>query len=430
MQLFGDTPTSKTVTLDLRNGIDLGRVEQGQLSGFSPDGRFLAVTTRGTFVSVGPIRLWDLHVSKELAPVAKDWKRLGSICFSPDGKLIAAHDKKEGIGVWDALTGKQIMGFHPPTIFGNWVSFWFSPDSGALIYEHYGKNFPNDQIFNVRNVGATRDRTSFIGEPYLMQFSDTNKFATCLTVRGQRDRILLWEWKPDQPLNLLKDYRIAADHVAVSKELTEFVTANGDRVRVFQMADGQERMAFTDPDKVTHIQTIEYGADGKQLVVSSGGGSQLNWSTRSTVWNISGKRARQIGEFANEPATSIDGRWVAGARSETDVALLEAETGKTAGALTRKGDRSVTEFHRYNNMKIYPAVEFSANNRLAILRGLVSEDAKPFVRIHQLDPLRELGVIESCWQAQFGPDGLSLIGIGADDKLLHWKIRPVEKAKQ
>jgi WD40 repeat protein len=425
-------PAPEAAPLDLQGGTDLGRVEEGEMQGFSPDGRILAVTTRGTFQSVGPVRLWDLRSRKELAPVAVGWKKLEKIRFSPNSVLIAAHDKKEGMGVWDALTGKQVMAFRPKTIFENYVSFWFSPDSKALIYEHYGEKFPDDNTLNVRDIGAARDRASFTGQPYMLGLSANGRIATGTTARthDKRDRVLLWAWDEEKPPTLLKDFRVRVDQVAFSPDLASFATVDGADVRIVDMASGRERMAFADRNEVTHIQSVEFSSDGKLLIVNSGGGSQLDCKTRSTAWDISGRRARRVGEFASKPAVSPDeGLFLAGARTESDVALVETATGRSAGRLTRNGDLTASRFGTFNNMKIFPKVAFSPDGRLAVVFGLCDDNRTSIVRVHQINPLRELGMLESYWNVMFAPDGRSMVAATAEGLLRLWTIRPVDQRK-
>jgi len=430
-QAIAGGPASKPAPIDLRRAIELGRVEDGQIKGFSPDGRIVAVAARGKFVSVGPVRLWDLRSGKELTSVAVDWNRLDHVCFSPDSKLIGVYDKKHGIGVWDAMTSKQVMAFRPHTVYDNYVGFWFSPDSKALIYEHYGEKFPDDKTLNVRNLGAVQDRASFTGERYLMQFGPDGKFATFTTAvtRDKRDRVLVWEWKGEKSPVLVKDYRVLVDEVAVSSDLATFATAEGAEVRVMDLATGRERLNFTDESKETHIQAIKFSANGKLLIVNAGGGTKLSWKTRSTVWDISGRRVRRVSEFVEEPEVSGDGRYLAGAHSETDVSLVETATGKALGRLTQKGDVTSSHFGTYKNMKVYPRMELSPDGRLAVVLGLFDESRRSFTRIHQLDPLKELGVLESCWQARFAPDGKSMVTMTGTGQVRLWKITPAEDGK-
>lgn len=430
--LPADGPAVKPAPLDLRAGVEIGRAKDGRLAGFSPDGRTLAVTTEGTFESVGPIRLWDLRSGDELAAVGKDWKHILLVRFSPDGTRIGAYDKTEGIGVWEVRTGKRVMAFRPPTFYGNCVRFWFSPDSTAVVYEHYGEKFPDDQTFNVRDIGADRDRASFTGEPWMMGLSADGKIATGTTApdHRKRDRVLLWEWAGGKPPALRTEHRVRVDHVAFSPDLASFATVDGAAVRVQDMATGRERVAFTDADPGTHIQGVEFGPDGKVLILNGGGGTQLSWKTRSAVWDVSGGRARKVGEFAAEPAVSADGKWLIGAYDETDVRLVEVATGRAAGRLSQKGDVTASHFGTYNNHKVFPTARLSPDGRLAVVLGLhPGGRVSPAARAYRLDPLQEIGVLESCWRAEFAPDGRSLVSMNSDGRLRLWRIPPPTRDK-
>lgn len=439
VSLLSQPPEAVETALDgtpveLEGPTDLGVLKNGSLVGFSPDGRTLATAGEDTWVHVGPIRLWNVRTGEERTPVAPGWKQLGTIRFSPDGRLLAAYDKQQGMGVWDARTGKLVGSFRPATRCENWVHFFFSPDSRALIYEHYGDRFPDDSRFNVRDIGADRDRASFTGEPWMIGFSpDGKRIATGTTAptHDHRDRVLLYAWEAGRPVKLLKEYALKASQAAFAPDLGAYATTGAaeddpevTEIRVVSMETGQERLRITYRDSETHIQKIAFGPGGRFLVASGGGGTQLTWKTRSTVWHITASKARELGTYPTDPVFSPDGRFLA-VREESRVSLQEIGTGNQVARLTHPDDVTSSFFGSYNNHRSYPSVTFSPDGRLLIVGDLHHRDGRRhgYARLFQVEPVRELAVLESCRQVMFSPDGRAFAVLTSTGELKVWQIR-------
>ena len=415
--------------LSLGARVHLGTVENGRLVDFSPDGSILAVAAEGTWTSVGPIRLWDVRSRRELTPVGDGWSHLETIRFSPDSTLVAAHDKRRGMGVWEARTAVQRDAFKPPTIYENAVSFWFSPDSKSLLFRHYGEKFPEESEFKIRDIGAGRDRASITAEPWRFVFSaDGSRVAAGVTSsRGQRGRVMLWSWAAGKEPSLIRDYPVSADHLALSRDLATYATANDSQptrsestIQIIDTDTGRPRLTFTHADEETHIQEISFSHAGNLLIANSGGGSQWAWTTRSTVWDITGPVARAIGSYPTEPAISPDGRLLA-VRDESSVKLVDAATGRERGHLTKAGDTVSWGYGSFPPHTSYPSVTFSPDGRVVVVwrlyENVVGRGLAGITRVWQVEPLRELRVLESCRDLRFSPDSRALVTLEADGSL-------------
>src|SRR5205814_1309869 len=106
------------------------------------------------------------------------------------------------------------------------------PDSKSLIFEHYGKKFPNDCLLNIRDIGAAHDRGAFTGEPGRIVFSpDGTRIATGTTAptHDKRNRAMLWAWAEGKAPVLLKDHEVGVDDLAFSQDLTCFATVTASK---------------------------------------------------------------------------------------------------------------------------------------------------------------------------------------------------------
>ncbi len=67
------------------------------------------------FPTAGPLEIWDVATGHMQTALAKDWKHIGEVTFSPDGTMLLAssgHPASRGEGVqklWDVRTGQELL---------------------------------------------------------------------------------------------------------------------------------------------------------------------------------------------------------------------------------------------------------------------------------------------------------------------------------
>src|SRR5262249_23733710 len=74
---------------------------------FSPDGRFLAASTRGDQA----LLLWEVAARKETRTLPAHGKVL-DFAFSPDGQGLAAGTADGNVVIWDFATGRELFLIH------------------------------------------------------------------------------------------------------------------------------------------------------------------------------------------------------------------------------------------------------------------------------------------------------------------------------
>jgi WD40 repeat protein len=111
------------------------RLNFGKIA-FSPDGRLLAAGSNGT------IKIWEVSSGRELRTITREEPPtlpghiatlggISSLCFSPDGRILAAGGGSREVRTWDVNTGRELLKFGVNAIDANVIGF--SPDGRTLV---------------------------------------------------------------------------------------------------------------------------------------------------------------------------------------------------------------------------------------------------------------------------------------------------------
>jgi WD40 repeat protein len=95
---------------------------------FAPDGRRLAVGTK----SPGRVSVWDLDTGRGIQTLRGLTTQAGSMCFSADGRLLAALAHTWQVAIWDVNRGQLRFLLTAPRGDTEDATLVFSPDGGRL----------------------------------------------------------------------------------------------------------------------------------------------------------------------------------------------------------------------------------------------------------------------------------------------------------
>jgi RNA polymerase sigma factor (sigma-70 family) len=125
-----DPPVDEGSNVRAGKAADQGPQPDAQKGVSSPDRKVIAAAHRQFF------RLLDAQTGKEIRRFAGHTDTVTALAFSPDGRWLASGSKDRSAGLWDVVTGKQLLKFeaqHPVE------SVAFSPDGRTLVIGHQGQ---------------------------------------------------------------------------------------------------------------------------------------------------------------------------------------------------------------------------------------------------------------------------------------------------
>jgi WD40 repeat protein len=315
------SPDGKWLAMTSRNGVariwetatwrEVARlVHPGEIAStaFSPDSKRLATAS-----SYGTARIWEVATGNILVELDHgSAKSVWGLAFSPDGRLLATASQDNTARIWNATTGQQIA----QLAHGHAVSsVEFSPDGKWLAT--YG-----DVTVRVWEVATEREvaRMPHEGYVYEIAFSPDSHWLATAT-RETDGPVRIWPVTVGEEMVRL-EHNGRVSTIAVSPDGHQLATGSEDgSVVIWDIDSGQEVKRMMHEDWVVGMT---FSPDGKQLATAS-------YDNTARVWDVAtGQQISEVQHSGNvlDVAFSPDGKWLATASHDNTARIWNAMTGE------------------------------------------------------------------------------------------------------
>ena len=311
---------------------------------FSPDGKILAGTGINTVerTRAGVVKFYEVETGRIIntltATQQTNWnkssKRVSSIAFSPDGRLLASGSADDGtIRLWDVETGQNTATFPvKPETGSSMLCVAFSPD-GAKLAVGSGAGLKllevstGEHIYTLQHIDI--GELEFPAYIFSVAFSpDGTKLAS-----ASWDGVKLWDVETGQNLATLRGHTRTVESVAFSPDGLTCAANSVGGIQMWEVATRRTLITFGGPPNF--VTSFAYSPDGMRL--ATGTADARNAEHAVKLWdaetgdNITTLQGHT--DLVTTIAYSRDGALLASGSKDKTVKVWSVETGKNIATL-------------------------------------------------------------------------------------------------
>jgi WD40 repeat protein/serine/threonine protein kinase len=383
----------------------------------SPDGRQVAVVTKGRRVKLWEVKLWDTATGKDIRTLGVHSNGIwNNLAFSRDGRRLAVACMDKSAWVWDTTDGSRVCTLrgHKNTVQG----LALSPDGKLLATGTSGHE--EVRIWDVSTCQVRATLPAYTRYPACSFSPDGRHLATS----SERDStVRLWDVASGRTTLILRE-QTGMLFSPDGRHLATVGTTGA--VNLWDLASRQPEVRTLEAGGGTILGSLAFRPNGRELAASSEITVHL-WDPASgrptrtlfqqvTIWNHPPNRMvyQQVPGVLRSVAFSPDGRWLAGTTRHLHIFLWDAASGRPVRTLGWPGPLA---FNMYMGGGYQlGGVAFRPDSRLLAVAGFDS-----LVRLWDPATGKEVRILRGhnfpVLSVAFHPDGRRLASAGAEIKI-------------
>lgn len=290
---------------------------------FSPDSRALVILDKAWSGSYGGRYVTSAYVwnvSTRSGEYLQSAKNFSSICFSPNGKILASIDASDGkVCLWDTSTRKILSKFFigSDTIDSSDPNLCFSPNGKVIAMSG------SDGTIHLWSPTIGQSLIKLTGHKGSVSSFSFSPDGITLLSKGSDKTVRLWNAITGELLKTLTGYTDGIDAVCFSPDGKTIARGNSDKtVQLLDVKTGQLLKTLT--GSTNYIRRIFYSPDGK-TIVSRNRNTVYFWdaSTAQLLKTLTG-----IKGIDRELSRSPDGKVIASISADNTIQLWDTSTAK------------------------------------------------------------------------------------------------------
>ena len=246
---------------------------------FSPDGKLLAIGN-----AVGSIKLWDLEANQWELMLSGHLSLISNLVFSPDGRFLASSSFDTEVKLWDAADGAELLVIDSHDTQVNSVGF--SPDSRRLATVDRAGTLRIWNITQVTEQQALERIPLGLSEPVFFEelpgeatdviYSPTGQWIAAV-VPGVG--ILVWDANSGELTQEIQAVSALGSGIAFSPSGSQLAGSSSDfGATIWDVGTGEPIEFLPETAPITHVA---YSQDGSILATSARDGNVGLWDVVS-----------------------------------------------------------------------------------------------------------------------------------------------------